>query len=262
MPTNDTAVVILAAGKGTRMGNGNTPKVLHPLAGEPLIAHLLRAVRASGVTERPLVVVGYKKEAVIPVCLAAHPEVQCVWQKEQRGTGDAVRVALEKAYREIPERVLVLYGDQPLIKPSTISALLDAHGRANSPISMATAVVPDFSGWREPLAQFSRVIRDAQGNLLRTIEAHEATPEELMIREINPSFYCFSGAWLATYLRLLNAHESGEYYLPDLLSIAAAEGSSIATIPVSPEECVGINSPEHLHAAERLYATHYAGARV
>lgn len=259
---NDIAVVILAAGKGTRMGNGDLPKVLHPLAGEPLIAHLLRAVRASGVTRRPIVVVGYKKEEVIPVCLAAHPGAQCVWQKEQRGTGDAARVGVEAYGRTLPSQIVVMNGDQPLVRPETIAALLRLHARASAPIAMATITVPHFDEWYGAFKSFSRILRDANGELLRTVEAYEAAPQELTVREVNPQLYCFSGAWLATYLRLLHAHDTGEYHLPDLLGIAAAEGSSIATMAVEPEECLGVNTPDDLRAAEALYDSLYARARV
>ena len=243
-----TRIVILAAGKGTRMG-GDLPKVLIPFEGKPMIVHLLDTIRKSGVDARPIIVVGHYAEKIKSVLGDGY---DYAYQPEQLGTGHAVACA-ETLLRGKADRVIVLYGDHPFVKASTIVHLLALHERADCPLSLMTVRVEDFNDWRAPFADFGRIARDASGKITAIVEARDATPAEQAIREINPAFFCFDAAWLWQHLPLIaNDNTRKEYYLTDLISIAIAEGACVASLSISPEESIGINTPEHLEILKRL----------
>ena len=243
-----TRVVILAGGKGKRMGQPFA-KVLTPLRGTPLIRHLLDAVAASGVDPHPVIVVGFDAEAVKKKLGNGYTYV---FQKEQLGTGHAVRSA-EAVLRGKADAVLVLYGDQPFIKPATIKALRDLHEKKRPAITMATVTVPSFENEWAPLYDFGRIIRDGKGRIAAIVERKDATEAELKIRELNPSFFCFDAVWLWSHLsELENKNAAREYYLTDLVRIAIDGGARIASMDVSPLESIGVNTPEHLELVQKL----------
>lgn len=247
----DTRVIVLAAGKGTRMNgmNGGLPKVLTPFNGHPMIAYLLDAVRASGVDARPVIVVGHNADFLRNSLGAAYDYVH---QPEQLGTGHAVRCA-EAALAGNAKTVIVLYGDHPFVQPQTIANLRALHEREGRVLSMMTTVVEDFNDWRSPFADFGRVLRDAAGNITGIVEVKDAVPDQLLIREVNPSFFCFAGSWLWKNLKKIdNNNAKREYYLTDLVRIAIDQGEEIASMDISPLESIGINTPEHLELAKRL----------
>ena len=249
MDTMQTRIVILAAGKGTRMNNGAIPKVLILFEGKPMIIHLLDAVARSGVDARPVVVTGYQAPAVEKTLGDGYDYVR---QTDQMGTGHAVACA-EALLRGTAQNVMVLYGDHPFIKASTIINLVALHERERCPLSMMTTRVDDFDDWRAPFADFGRVVRDASGVIAAVVEARDATPAERSIREIMPGFFCFDDAWLWRHLRLIANHNAKEeYYLTDLVRMAIDEGACVASLPVSPQESIGINTPEHLELAGRF----------
>jgi len=242
-------IVILAAGKGKRMGPSDRPKVLHTILGKPMLAYVLDAVVDSGVDAKPVVIVGHMAEHVRTVCGDA---CDYATQTELKGTGDAVmraRPLLEGA----ADNVMVLVGDQPFVTPSTIRKVADMHMAADAVLTLGTVTVPDFEAWRQPFADFGRIVRGEDGSVRRIVEVKDATPEELALREINPSYYCFKSAWLWQALESLTSdNASGEYYLTDLLGKAIASGEKVLTVPIPPEEALGVNTLEQLAIAEGM----------
>lgn len=235
-------VVILAAGQGKRFGSP-LPKVLAGVGGKPMVSWVLEAVLSSGVTDRPVVVVGVGAEQVKA---ALGDGCDYVYQEKQLGTGHAV-AQCQQLLMGKADIVLVLNGDMPLITAAAIRQLIATHQAQHPTMTMATVTVPNFFEWYQPFAGFGRVVRDSTGQLLRIVEAKDATPLQREIREVNPTYFCFDAPWLWTHLRQLsNANAQGEYYVVDLLGMAIAEGRPVATVPIRPEEALGANSPEEL----------------
>lgn len=229
--------LILAAGQGTRMRSRH-PKVLQPLAGQPLLAHVVAtAVRLSG--EAPIVVYGHGGEAV-RAALGDAP-IDWVEQPEQLGTGHAVAQALPRiADHDI---VVVLYGDVPLITTHTLEQLVAAAG--DHSLGVLTAEVPDPGG-------YGRVIRDAAGRVMRIVEHKDATPAELEVCEINTGFIACRADLLRGWVSRLSADNAqGEYYLTDIIEMAVADGIEVATAhPVSAAEILGVNDRRQLAEVE------------
>jgi bifunctional UDP-N-acetylglucosamine pyrophosphorylase/glucosamine-1-phosphate N-acetyltransferase len=242
-------VVILAAGKGKRMGSSDRPKVLHAVLGRPMLAYVLDAVVDSGIDARPVLVVGHMAEHVKTVCGDA---CEYVMQEELKGTGDAVRRARTLLEGDA-DHLLVLVGDQPFVTSHTLRRVVDRHLASGATLTLGTITVPDFEGWRRPFADFGRIMRDASGRVARIVETKDADPEELAVRELNPAYYCFKAAWLWPRLeRLTSANAQGEYYLTDLLKTAIGEGEPVETVPLPPEEALGVNTLEQLAIAEEM----------
>lgn len=250
MASMNTRIVVLAAGKGKRMGV-DIPKVLVPLKGEPVLYHILRSVRAAGIDPRPVVVVGENRPLVEAALAAGGFTAEYAVQGEQLGTGHAVRAAEPHAMNA--DAVLVLYGDHPFVSPETIRNIVRLHEAEHAMLTLATLTVPDFEGWRVSFADFGRIIRDGHGRVARIVEKKDGTPEELAVRELNPAFFCFNGPWLWKRLaQLKNENAQGEYYLTDLVKIAMEEGVTIGSLPIDPKEGAGINTQTHLAAAETI----------
>lgn len=244
----DMRVVVLAAGKGTRM-RSEIPKVFIPLNGRPMIQHLLDSIKKSGADSRPVLVVGENKEQARR---ALGDGYDYVYQAEQLGTGHAVQCA-ERLLKGNARHVMVLYGDHPLVGAATIAKLAALHKRQERLLSMMTTTVEDFDGWRAPFADFGRVIRDASGSIAGVVEAKDATPRQREITELNPAFFAFRAEWLWDNLKKIsNENAAQEYYLGDLVRIAAAEGAPIASLAIDPREAIGVNTPEHLAAAQSI----------
>lgn len=243
----ETHIVILAAGHGKRM-QSDIPKVLTPLRGKALLRHVLDTVEAAGVGT-PIIVVGQKREQVMD---AMGPAYRYAFQEEQLGTGHAVLSAHSHA-GDGSGQVLVLYGDMPYMRPQTIQALVEARKASGSALAMATVSVPDFDDWRAGFRDFSRVLRNADGSIRRTVEKKDATEEELETKEVNPCYFCFDAAWLWPRLKQLkNENAQGEYYLTDLIHMAVQEGVKIASVSIDPKEALGVNTREHLDLLEKL----------
>ncbi len=246
----NTRIVILAAGKGKRMGI-EIPKVLVPLKGEPVLYHILRSVRAAGIDPKPIVVVGENKSLIEAALAEGGFIAEYAVQDEQLGTGHAVRSA--EAAAGSAESVLVLYGDHPFVSPATIQNIVRLHEAEQATLTLATLIVPDFEGWRVSFADFGRIIRSADGKINRIVEKKDGTPEELAVRELNPAFFCFNGPWLWQSLtKLKNTNAQGEYYLTDLVKMAMEEGVKISSLVINAKEGAGINTQTHLAAAEEL----------
>lgn len=240
---NELAVIILAAGQGKRM-KSKLPKVLHSLAGRPMIEHVLDAAHTLN-PSRLVVVVGRGAEQVQA---ALDRYISFVEQPQRLGTGHAVMQA--QAVLEDCPHILVLYGDMPLVQPVTLQSLWDCYREGNSPLAMLIVIDEESRG-------FGRVIRDLSGRVQAIVEEADCTPEQLAIRELNAGVYCFDSQWLWSHLPQLPLHadkgEAGEYFLTDLVRMAVGEGIEISyVISDDPSEALGINTPEHLAEAEAV----------
>ena len=252
---NTYATVVLAAGKGTRM-RSTLPKVLHPLTGMPLLAHVLNAVEAlpaavafapyvaTTATHRPIVVLGYAAEQV-----EASFGQRCLYalQQEPLGTGHAVLAAqhIVNKLDPLPQTVLVCYGDTPLIRSEILASVLVKHITRQATITFLTA-------HRESPGDFGRVVRNHTGRVQEIVEMKRATEEQKSIGEVNSGVYCFDRAWLWSALEALPRNATGEYYLTDLVGIASSQGREIATVSGTLEETIGINDRVQLAAAEHI----------
>ncbi len=241
-PERGLAAVILAAGLGKRMRSAR-PKVLHRIAGAPLISHVLRAVAPLAPTHT-VVVVGHGADQVRATL---GPTVTYATQTEQRGTGHALlqaRAALEgqSAY------VLALYGDTPLLRAETLQELVARHrARPGTRATILTACPPDPTG-------YGRVLRDAAGAVTGVVEERVATPEERALREVNSGIYCFDADWLWPHLAELPVHPGAdEIFLTDMIDRAVADApGSVQTLPVADfDEVAGINDRVQLAEADR-----------
>ncbi len=240
---SDTAIVILAAGKGTRM-RSELAKVLHRAGGRTLIEHVVRACQPLK-PARLLAVVGHQAEAVGEV--AASLGVQTVLQQPQRGTGHAMKVA-RRAIRGRAKLAVVLPGDAPLLRTETLAVLIDTHRRGEAAATILTAEIDDPT-------DYGRIVRDAQGRVLAIVEEKSASPEQRAIREVNSSIYCFTLAKLWPVLNALrpeNAHR--ELYLTDAISLLRKRNERVlAEIAADPREILGCNTRVHLADVDRIF---------
>jgi bifunctional UDP-N-acetylglucosamine pyrophosphorylase/glucosamine-1-phosphate N-acetyltransferase len=233
-------VVILAAGQGTRM-KSKLPKVLHLIAGRPMVSYVLDAVAGLG-DHKPVLVVGHGAE---PVQRTVGEAATYVVQEEQLGTGHAVLQA-RSALEGHANTVLVLYADMPLLSPDTLHSLVETHRAHAGPITMLTCIHDDAMG-------FGRILRNAQGEVIGIVEESQATPEQLAIKELNPGVYCFNGEWLWDHLPRLPLTPKGEYYLTDLIQMAITEGQGVeALVAHDPLETLGVNDRVHLARVESV----------
>lgn len=234
----DCESVILAAGLGTRM-RSSLPKVLHPLGGQPLLAWSIRACREA-VGRPPLVVVGPELEDVRRVM---DDDVRWVEQAERLGTGHAL-LQTEPVLRDRADLVLVISADMPLVRAETLRRLVAAQDRSSGPITLLSVQGENSRG-------FGRVVREASGRVAEVVEEAVASPDQLAIREYNTSVYCFAAEWLWPHLPQLPLSPKGEYFLTDLVGMAAAEGLEVSALQVDdPDEAIGVNNRAHLAEAE------------
>jgi len=237
-------VIILAAGKGKRM-RSVLPKVLHAVAGIPMIERVLTAAEA--VCPRPTIVVGHRATDVIA---ALGPDRDYAVQTEQRGTGHAVHCALEAFKPGDDDDIVVLPGDHPFVTPAMVRDLVSSRRATDAAIALATVRLDDFEG---PRAQFSgcgRIIRSKDGDVAGIVERGDATEEQACITEVNVSYYCFRGPWLKGNIAGLGSgNAAGERYLTDLVSIAYSQNERVIGMPLhDAREGMGVNTPEQLDA--------------
>ncbi len=235
------AVVILAAGEGTRM-RSDLPKVLHPLGGRPLVVHAVETARTLS-DQPPVLVVGHGREAVEET---VGEGVTTVEQTEQLGTGHAVLQA-RGVLRGRADMVLVSYADMPLLTAETLGRLVQRQRENRGPITMLSLIQDNPRG-------FGRVVRDEEGGVAAIVEEAVATPEELVIRELNAGVYCFDGPWLWDHIdQIPLSLPKEEYYLTDLVGMAVQEGLKVEAVASrDADELLGINNRVHLSEAERV----------
>ena len=238
-------IVILAAGKGTRLG-GNAPKVLVMLKNKPLILYLMHELHYRQLI-KPVVVVGFGADKVKGVL---GNDAVYAYQEDQKGTAHAV-MAAKKQIRA--ENILVLYGDMPFIKADSLRELMRLHHKKDAAVSMFTTRVPNFEGINKTLEHYGRVVRNFENNIIKIIEYKDASPKDRTIKELNPGIYMFKTKWLWENIKLIkNKNAQHEYYLTDIIEIAISQGLVINSLEISPKEVVGINSAEDLELAEKI----------
>ena len=232
-------VVILAAGQGSRM-RSDLPKVLHSIGGRPMVGHVIAAANA---LEPSKIVIVYGHGGDLVKQAIAGDNLIWAEQAEQKGTGHAVMQALP--HLDSDSTTLILYGDVPLIKSSTLTEL--AASAANRP-ALLTASLPDPTG-------YGRVVRNAGGDFERVVEQKDASPDELNINEVNTGVLAVPTSLLMRYLpQVGNSNAQSEYYLPDILPMALQEGLSVNTVAVSNAlETEGVNTKAQLAKLERAY---------
>lgn len=221
--------------------NSDLPKVLHPVADRPMVDWVVDACEAVGCT-RVVVVVGHQAEKV-RTALACRDNCVFVEQNQQLGTGHAVMMA-EPFYKTGAQAkdVLVLCGDGPLIRTSTLEQMLATHRSRNASATLATSVLPDAAG-------YGRIVRNSTGDFERIVEHKDATPtQQQNIREVNPSYYCFAAAALFGALgKIDNKNAKGEYYITDVFEVLLRAGKRVAVIDAVPaEDVLSINTPQQL----------------
>jgi bifunctional UDP-N-acetylglucosamine pyrophosphorylase/glucosamine-1-phosphate N-acetyltransferase len=256
MDSNEFAIAIMAAGKGTRL-KSKRPKVLHEIGGRALLLHVIAAAETVVPADHIFCIIGHESDRVRTAVAATG--VQFVLQPEQRGTGHALQMLkadFELSGKPLPQHLLVLSGDVPLIRPETIAALRDTHLREHAAMTILTAVPADPTG-------YGRVIRTSadQPEVTAIVEQKSLRPDQLSAPEINSGIYCFETSALFARLDALttnNAH--GEFYLTDIAAMLVAEGKRVVAIKAdSVDEVLGANTIAemmHLDAAMRVATAH------
>lgn len=230
--------VLLAAGQGTRMKSA-LPKMLHPICGQPMLFHALNTVRAVS-NETPVVVIGHGAEMVRAAVGAA---ARCVVQEQQLGTGHAVLQA-ESVLKGQPGLVLVTYGDMPLLRAETLQKLVDSQKENSGPLSLLTVVHDNPRG-------FGRIVRKPNGGVTAIVEEHQASEEQLALKELNVGAYCFDADWLWQALHRIQLSPKGEYYLTDTVELAVRDNLPVQAIVMDDfGETIGVNTRVHLAEAE------------
>lgn len=233
--------VILAAGKGTRMKSA-LPKVLHQVGGKPMVQHVLDAAKIAGATNS-VAVVGFGAEQVKAVL---GNQVQYALQQEQLGTGHAVMQTAD-GLADFEGTVMILCGDTPLLRGQVLAELYRQHLNTGAVATVLTARMPDPKG-------YGRVIRDAAGKVVKIVEQKDASPQELLVNEVNTGIYCFDRSYLFDALTRINCNNmQGEYYLTDVIGIIVQDGKKVWAVEAENyQETLGINSRVQLAEAEKI----------
>ncbi|WP_165066016.1 bifunctional UDP-N-acetylglucosamine diphosphorylase/glucosamine-1-phosphate N-acetyltransferase GlmU [Paludisphaera rhizosphaerae] len=240
MAIEGPVAIILAAGQGKRM-KSDRAKVLHEVCGRPMISYVVDAARGAG-AKTIVVVVGYAADQLY-AALDGEPDIRFAVQEEQLGTGHAVKVC-RPLLEGCEEPIMVLVGDEPLLRPEPLADLLDRQRKEQAACLLGTAEVADPMG-------FGRILRDSAGRFLRIVEERDCTPEEKAIREVNPSCYVFEPAALWDALdRIGTSNAQGEYYLTDAPEELLRSGQKVVALNVlSADDILGVNTRQHLAQA-------------
>jgi len=237
----ELGVILMAAGQGTRM-RSSLPKVLHPVCGKPLFLHALTKARELR-PKRVALVIGYGAERVRQAYSAN--DVSWVIQEQQLGTGHAV-LSAQKAFDHFEGDLLILSGDVPLIRTSTLHAMVEHHRRQRAALTLLTASLDQPKG-------YGRILRDDRGALTGIVEEKDATDEQRKIREVNAGVYVGSARFVfAALSKVTNHNQQGEYYLPDVVAIGLDQGKIVETVRVGDAcEMMGVNTREELAFMEK-----------
>jgi len=242
--TRPLGAIILAAGKGKRM-NSELPKVVHPVAGKPIVYWVVRACREAGAT--PIVlVIGHGAESVRQAFAGDDRGIRFAIQDQQLGTGHATLCARD-ALGSLKGDVLVLAGDGPLIRAETIRQMHCKHVQTSAAATMATSVIPDPTG-------YGRIVRTAIGRFEAIVEHKNATEQQRTIHEVYPSYACFDAQQLFELLAGLKTDAvSGEYYLTDVFRMLKEQGRNVEIVDgVPPEDILSINDPQQLAEVDAI----------
>lgn len=241
-------LVILAAGKGTRMGNPKVPKVLVMLKNKPLILYVLDEIDKIGQLIKPVIVTGFMHKKVQDVL---GENYLYAFQEDQKGTAHALMAARRKIRAE---NIVVLYGDMPLLKADSLKELISMHLKSSAKLSMLTAQAENFKGIYRSLEHYGRIIRNPINHeIAAVVEYKDASDEQKKILEINPGVYMFNTKWLwENIAKIKNNNNQKEYYLTDIVQIAIAQGEKVNSLRVDAREVLGINSKEDLEVAEKM----------
>ncbi len=235
------AAIVLAAGRGTRM-RSQCAKVLHEIAGKPMVSHAVQAVAAVK-PELLVLVVGHQARDVEKVARQALPDCKLVVSRQDRqlGTAHAAYAGMRILPTEFSGDVLICYGDLPLLKPATLREFLKEH-RASSSLVSFISIQSDKGG------AYGRVLRNTSGEVEAIVEARDATPAQLAITEVNTGIYLIEAKFLRWALDQVQSNNTqGEYYLTDVIAIARGSGVKVkAWVAPNPAEFIGINSREEL----------------
>lgn len=243
--SDNLAVVILAAGQGKRMLDPSKAKVMYPLAGKPLIQHVLET--ATKLSKNIYVIVGYQKESVIDFIKSYGEDYKIVEQKEQLGTGHAV-AQTEDFLKDFTGDVLILCGDVPNLSYETLSRFFEKHKSQSADVSVLSTVTDNPFG-------YGRIIRNMDKEFVKITEEKDANPDEKLVKEINSGVYVVKGDKLFSALRSVsNKNAQGEYYLTDIIEILRRDNSKVfAFAEADFGESLGVNSPQDLKIAEEYY---------
>ncbi|MFP1603491.1 bifunctional UDP-N-acetylglucosamine diphosphorylase/glucosamine-1-phosphate N-acetyltransferase GlmU [Microbacterium sp. 2216-1] len=245
MTQNPLAIIVLAAGQGTRM-KSRRPKVLHEIGGRPLVGHVLTTARALG-AEHIEVVVRHERDQVVAAIVEQYPEAIVVDQDDIPGTGRAVQVALDALPADFDGDVLVLSGDVPLLQADTLEALVAGHRAASAAATLLSAHLDDPTG-------YGRIIRGADGIVERIVEQKDASADEAAVTEINAGVYVFRAPALRTYLARVDQNNAqGEMYLTDVIGLLRGAAEKVAAeLADDVTSTFGINDRAQLAEAGRV----------
>ncbi len=245
MTMRDVKSVILAAGKGTRM-KSDLPKVLHPIFDLPLLGYVIKALNSTELISENIVVVGHGAEQVEAFVNSYTDKAKCVLQSPQRGTGDAVSKASD-ILKDFDGTVLVICGDTPLVQPETLKEFISSHHNSNAALTVMSAIFENPSN-------YGRIVRNSDGSLKCITEEKDATPEIKQIKEINAGIYCLDKKLIfPMFSKLQSNNAQGEYYLTDIVAMAAKEGLKVQAYTLeNNEEIYGINSKANLAEATKI----------
>jgi len=240
---SEIAIVILAAGLGTRM-KSDKAKVLHEILGRPMISYVVDT--AQTVAGNNLVLVIGHQADIVKKTIENQADVQYVYQEQQLGTGHAVMCAMP-ALPDSTQHVVVLCGDVPLLDGATLQRFVDDHRSHHRTLSVLAVHLDDPTG-------YGRIVQDSHGNVTGIVEEADATANQKYLRLVNTGIYCVDRDFLESALQQIRSDNAqGEYYLTDIVGLAYQGNFPIGvTIGDNPDEFVGINSREHLEAVERM----------
>ena len=238
METLEFQAIVLAAGKGKRMGSG-LPKVLLPLCGRPIIGHVLDVLAKVGIP-KPVIVISREGDFVRR---ALGDGYLYAVQDEQLGSGHAVLCAGEAARGT--RNIIVMCGDSPLFRVETVRSLMEEHTRQKAAVTLVSAMLDNPSG-------YGRILRDSAGEVSGIVEEKLASDEQKAIEEINGGCYGFDAEWLWNNIGHMTRNEAGEYCLTEMVDIAIRQGRRMIAVSSGPDEVAGINTPEQLLDAERM----------
>lgn len=240
-------IIILAGGKGTRM-KSETPKVLTKINRKPLLFHLLDNIKKS--FPNPALVVGYKGDEIIE---ATKNKYSYIWQRQQLGTGHAIKCAKKELVKKDFDNIIVIPGDHPLVSAQSLDRALKEHKLKKATITLITAKVPNYKNDYESFFNCGRIVKNKKGEIVKITELKDADEDCQKIKELNLSCYCFSAQWLWQNIdKIKNNNKAKEYYLTDLIEMAVSQKKRICSVNmVRSIEGLGVNNLDQLKIVKK-----------